>query len=196
MKPDARGTFLRPSPPGITAARPPAPCALPSNTLRKHSTCLANPNATAIAPSTTAPSWPGRSRPPLHHPSSSRSASKTSIAPAPVNPGGWPVVPGYVEMPSMSAVVRPAPSIAARHASSVSSSGSRLSRRPMSDWPTPLMTTWCSGFMASLARSVCPLRDSLLRDRSLSWLEHRDPHVLVLVGLERHLHRHADVHVI
>ena len=33
----------------------------------------------------------------------------------------------------------PRRSIAARHASSVSSNGSRPSRRPMSDWPTPLM---------------------------------------------------------
>ena len=51
-----------------------------------------------------------------------------------------------IEMPSMSAVVSPASSIAATHASSVRSSGSRNSRRPMSDWPTPLMTDWCSGF--------------------------------------------------
>ena len=39
----------------------------------------------------------------------------------------------------MSAVVSPASAMAARHASSVSSNGSRPRRRPMSDCPTPLM---------------------------------------------------------
>ena len=45
---------------GITAARPLLPCALPSKTLRKHSTCVARPDATARHASITAPSWPGQ----------------------------------------------------------------------------------------------------------------------------------------
>ena len=44
----------------------------------------------------------------------------------------------------MSSRVRPASATAARQASTVSDSGSTISRRPMADRPTPLSTDWCS----------------------------------------------------
>src|SRR3954454_5945674 len=145
VKPVALNDPLPPAP-DCTAARPLSPCALPSQTLRKQSTWVARPAATARHALITDPSCPGDSIPPDHQPSSSRSASCTSTTPAPLNPGGTLIGPGYVATPSMSLVVRPASSIAARHASSVSSSGSRYRRRPTSDWPAPLMTVSDSGF--------------------------------------------------
>src|SRR5919198_3769962 len=126
VKPPARGMPPPPPPPppGIVDARPLEPCALPSNTLRKHTTCVASPVATAAHALITDPSCPEVSRPLLYQPTDRRSASSTSYAPAPEKPGGVPIGPGYVDSPSMSATVSPASSIAARHASSVSSSGS------------------------------------------------------------------------
>ena len=95
MNPDVRGA--RPPglpPPGITAARPLSPCALPSNTLRKQRTCLASPAETARHASMTAPSWDGSSSAPVHQFRFRRSASKTSTTPAPENPGGVSMAPG------------------------------------------------------------------------------------------------------
>ena len=46
----------------------------------------------------------------------------------------------------MSSRVSPASSIAARHASMVSSMGSRIRRRPTSDIPMPVILTSCSNF--------------------------------------------------
>src|SRR5437899_10734465 len=118
--------------------------------------------------------------PPVYQPSSRRRASCASTTPAPEKPGGMAIGPGYVAMPPMSAAVRPAASIAAMHASSVRSSGSRNSRRPISDWPAPLITAPCSiTYMPSLRASG-------------GGLEQRDVHGLVAVGvrLEDHLHGH------
>ena len=67
-----------PPPPGITAERPLSPCALPSYTLRKHSTWLARPDATARHALITDPSWPDVSSPLPYQPQLSRSASITS----------------------------------------------------------------------------------------------------------------------
>src|SRR6478736_4081311 len=44
--------------PGVTAARPLSPCALPSHTERKQSTWFASPDATARHALMTEPSWP------------------------------------------------------------------------------------------------------------------------------------------
>src|SRR5215813_7500960 len=125
MKPCALKLPPPPPPPGITAERPLSPCAEPSHTERKQSTWLASPDATARHAFTTEPSWPDVSRPLPYQPQLRRSASITSYAPAPLKPAGVAIGPGYVDRPSMSAVVSPASSIAARHPSSVSSNGSR-----------------------------------------------------------------------
>src|SRR6185312_8013592 len=114
-----------PPPPGMIAARPPPPCAEPSHTERKHNTWFARPDATARHALITEPSWPDVSMPLPYQPQLRRSASITLYAPAPLKPFGVPIGPGYVDSPSMSATVRPASSIAARHPSSVSSNGSR-----------------------------------------------------------------------
>src|SRR5215470_17979640 len=110
----------------------------------------------------------------------------TSYAPAPENPGGVPIGPGYVERPSMSAVVSPACSIAARQPSSVRSNGSRKSRRPMSDCPTPEMHA---------RRSMISFSSTSVTGRRL---EQRDVHIAVGIGvpLERDLYRHPDRHVV
>ncbi len=142
MNPPTRGRPPRELPPpipGMTAARPLSPCAVPSHTVRKHRTWLATPADTAMHAFTTDPSWPGASNPPAYQLRFRRSASCTSVTPTPEKPGGMSIAPGYVAMPSMSSRVRPACSIASRHASSVRSSGSRCRRRPTSDCPTPLM---------------------------------------------------------
>ena len=76
----------------------------------------------------------------------------------------------------MSRGVRPASAIAARHASSVSSSGSRPRRRPISDCPIPVIAARRS-------------RISITRRRRL---EERDPDVVAL--LEDDAHAHADPH--
>ena len=152
MNPDARGTFWRLPPPGITAARPPSPCALPSNTLRKQSTCLARPNATAIAPSITAPSWPGRSMPAAPPPQVEpqrvvhvddtgageprRLARGAGIRGDAVDVGGGEA--GVLDR-GEARVERELERVAE-------------SRRPMSDCPTPLMTVSSCRSMASVSR--------------------------------------------
>src|SRR5437763_9701612 len=178
-----------PPPPGMTAARPFSPCAEPSYTERKHRTWVASPDATARHAFTTEPSWPDVSNPLPYQPQFKRSASITSYAPAPENPAGVPIGPGYVDRPSMSAVVRPACSIAARQPSSVSSSGSRNSRRPMSDWPTPEMHARRSMISFSSTTSLPPLG---IRP------EQRDIDVAFGIGvmLERDAQRHLDVRVL
>src|SRR5207302_9699544 len=80
--------------PDITEARPLSPWAVASQTVRKHRTCLASPQATARQASTTDPSWAGSSRPPVYQLSSSLRASCTSVTPAPENPGGVSMFPG------------------------------------------------------------------------------------------------------
>src|ERR1700690_3528253 len=86
-----------PPPPGITPARPLSPCAEPSYTERKQSTWFARPDATARHALTTEPSCPDVSRPLPYQPQFRRSASITSYAPAPLNPAGCAIGPGYVE---------------------------------------------------------------------------------------------------
>ena len=56
MKPPARNDPPPLPPPDITLARPLDPCAVASHTLRKHSTCVARPAATATQASITEPS--------------------------------------------------------------------------------------------------------------------------------------------
>src|SRR6476661_5466407 len=124
MNPDIFGAPPPPPPPpGITPARPLSPCADPSHTERKQSTWLASPEATARHAFTTEPSWPAVSSPLPYQPQFNRSARTTSYAPAPLNPGGVPIGPGYVDRPSMSATVRPASATAGRQPSSFSSNG-------------------------------------------------------------------------
>ena len=86
----------------------------------------------------------------------------------------------------MSAVVSPASAIAARQPSSVSSSGSRYSRRPISDWPTPVMHA---------RRSMISF---VVHAHAASGLEQRDVHVAVGIGmvLERDAQRHADLDLV
>src|SRR5262245_31287494 len=84
---------LRSPPPGITPARPLPPCALPSHTLRKQTTCVAMPQAIAMIAFITEPSWPEVSTPESYQPTERRSASITSYAPAPLKPLG-PNMPG------------------------------------------------------------------------------------------------------
>src|SRR5579864_3603603 len=86
----------------------------------------------------------------------------------------------------MSLGSSPASAIAARQASSVSSSGSRPRRRATSDWPTPLMADRFSMYVSLAAIAGSPR------------LEQRDPHVAVaiLAVLEHDLDRHADAHVL
>src|SRR3954454_7813141 len=155
----------------------------------------------------TEPSWPDVSRPLPYHPQFNRSASITSYAPAPLKPAGVPIGPGYVDRPSMSAVVRPASAIAARQPSSVSSNGSRNNRRPISDWPTPVMHARRS--MISLSFMLAPLAygsrplgcgrlPSKSRCPSTIRFEHGEVDVAVRIGvvLERHAHRHADLDLV
>ena len=136
----------------------------------------------------TEPSCPDVSSPLSYQPTFRRSASITSYAPAPEKPAGVPIGPGYVERPSMSAVVEPGVARSRRgSASSVSSSGSRPSRRPMSDWPTPLMH----------ARRSMIVVSSSIGDRPIGF-EERDVDVAVGIGvvLERDAHRHADLDLV
>ena len=79
----------------------------------------------------------------------------------------------------MSRGVRPASAIAARQASSVSSSGSRPSRRPTSDWPIPV---------------IAARRSRISITRLPRRLEEREPDVFAL--LEDHAHAHADAHAL
>src|SRR5262245_29185565 len=174
---------LRPPPPpvekpGITAERPASPCAEASVTVRKHRTWRASPVVTAMAALTTEPSCPGDSMPPMYQSRSRRSASCSSVTPTPLNPGGVSMAPGYVAMPSMSAVVSPASAMASRQASRVRSSPERYRRRPTSDWPMPDTTA---------------SRRCLLIGRRRE-LEERQPDVVVL--LEGHAQRHPDPHCV
>ena len=109
MKPDALNPPPPPPPPpGMTAERPLSPCAEPSQTERKHSTWFASPDATARHAFTTEPSCPDVSSP-LAVPAALRGAARPSrrTRPRRRSPAGVPIGPGYVEMPSMSAVVEP-----------------------------------------------------------------------------------------
>src|SRR5579864_664618 len=74
--------------PAVTLARPPVPCELPSNTVRKQRTWRASAVATAAPALITAPSCDGSSRPPEYQLRLSRRASCTSTTPAPEKPGG------------------------------------------------------------------------------------------------------------
>ena len=56
--------------------------------------------------------------------------------------------PGYVDMPSMSSGFRPASAIAWIAASTVSTRGSTMSRRPTRDIPMPVTATWSSNLSA------------------------------------------------
>src|SRR5580692_4027997 len=64
--------------PVTTAARPPVPWALPSQTDRKHTTCVAIPAPTAMHAFMTEPSWPDVSSPPSYQFTLRRRASITS----------------------------------------------------------------------------------------------------------------------
>src|SRR5262245_5324613 len=87
----------------------------------------------------------------------------------------------------MSVVRSPASSIAARHASSVSSNGSRSTRRPTSDWPMPVMQTLRSGISRATSAPAPGVG-----------LEQRQPHVAARIAmmLEYGAQRHADAHVL
>ncbi len=80
--------------PGITAERPLLPWAVASQTVRKHTTWRASPQATAMAALMTDPSWPGDSMPPANQLRFRRSASCNSVTPTPEKPGGLSMPPG------------------------------------------------------------------------------------------------------
>src|ERR1700730_12031362 len=94
----------------------------------------------------------------------------------------------------MSLGSSPASAMAARQASSVSSSGSRPRRRATSDWATPLMTHRFSMYLSLMAieASVRGLAGSRSRP------EQRDPHVApgILAVVEHHLDGQSDVNIV
>ena len=129
--------------------RPPMPPswstpAVVCHTVRKQSTWRQSPLATAIIALRIDPPGPGTSGPPQIHVGRSRNASSSAVMPPSLKPISYPIPPGYVARPSMSSGVRPASAIAARLASTVSDSGLRINRRPMSDRPIPEMIDLCS----------------------------------------------------
>lgn len=161
MIPLARKPFPPPPSPGVPIpARPPPPGAVDSQTVRKHSTSLASPHATAAIASITDPSWPGCSGPPAYHDSFKRKASCSSGMPGPEKPRGPNQPPGYVVTPSMSRRSRPASAIAARHALSVRFIASRPSRRPTCDCPIPLITARRSTTSVTPAPNPARLRQA------------------------------------
>ena len=95
-----------------------------------------------MAAAMTEPPGPGRSPPPLIHVGWIRNASSMALTPPSLMPP--PLIPGYVDRPSMSSMVSPASAIASRLASTASASGSTISRRPKVERPMPLRTARCS----------------------------------------------------
>ncbi len=120
-----------------------------SHTVRKHSTWLHRPPATASMAAITDPAWPGSSSPLLIHEGRSRRMSSSAVMPPSDMPAPT-VGPGYVDRPSMSLGSRPTSAIASSAASTARSSGSRPRRRPTCDIPMPVMATWSSNLSAFL----------------------------------------------
>ena len=110
------------------------------------------------------------------------------------------VAPGHVVSPSMSEAVSPASAMAPRQASTVSVSDGRISRRPTSDIPIPVIATGPRTGRPSASggrrlRAAAPPhwpRCNVIIVGSRR--EHGQPHVVLL--LEPHSYPEADVHVV
>ena len=125
-----------------------------SHTVRKHSTCRASPPATASIAAISDPPGPNVSMPPLYQVGRMPSAASSAVTPPSPKPART-APPGYVDSPSMSAIVSPASATARSHASTVSDSGGRISRRPISDAPIPVRATLSSNFSWRIIGRTC-----------------------------------------
>ncbi len=109
---------------------------------------------------TIEPDCPGVSGEPQIQVGRTRNAFSTAVVPPSECPLAAAPPPGYVDRPSMSSRVRPASAMARMHASTVSASGSRISRRPTSDIPIPEIATLSSNLSGDAIGRACQMVSS------------------------------------
>ena len=152
--------------------------------MRKQSTWRHSPAATAMAAAITEPPGPGRSPPPLIHVGWMRSASSMAVTPPSLMPP--PLMPGYVDRPSMSSIVSPASAIAGQ--AGVDGQRERVDHQPPAEGGAAdaaedglvleaLVAEGCAG------ERPHRFRDPVDRIDRARQLEERQPHVLLLEEL-------------